>query len=312
MINSALKVFTCNSNPSLAKQVCDYLKIPLGDSICKRFSDGEIYLKINENIRGVDVFIVQSTHPPSDNLFELLLMIDAAKRASANRVTAVIPYFGYARQDKKDEPRVPISSKLVANLLATAGADRILTLDLHTDQIQGFFDIPVDHLYATPVVVEYLSNIDLKNFVIVSPDPGGTKRARGLARRLGGLPLAIIDKRRPRPNVSHVVNVVGDVHRKNTLLVDDMIDTAGTITEAAKALKKNGAQKIYAWCTHPVLSGNAKKKLGDSPIEKLFVADTIPLPCKINGLKVLSVAPLLGEAIKRIHNNESVSSLFIE
>ena len=312
MIDTTLKIFTGNSNSSLAKQICDYLKIPLGDLTCKRFSDGEIYLKINENIRGVDVFVVQSTHSPVDNLFELLLMIDAAKRASADRVTAVIPYFGYARQDKKDEPRVPISSKLVANLLTTAGADRILTMDLHTDQIQGFFDIPVDHLYATPVIVDYLSKTNFKDFTIVSPDPGGTKRARGLAKRLGGLPLAIIDKRRPRPNEAYIVNVVGEVHGRNTLLVDDIIDTAGTITGAAEALKKNGAQKIYAWCTHPVLSGNAKKKLEESPIEKLFVTDTIPLSWKFNRLKVLSVAPLLGEAIRRIHANESVSSLFIE
>ncbi len=306
-----IKVFSGSSNPSLGEKICKYLDIPPGKIILKKFSDGEIFVKIDENIRGRDVFIVQSTQPPGDNVIELLLMIDAAKRASARRITAVIPYFGYARQDKKDEPRVPISSKLIANLITTAGADRILTLDLHTDQIQGFFDIPVDHLYSAPVLVEHFKNIDTSNYVIVAPDVGGAKRARGLAKRLNGLPIAIVDKRRPAPNVAFVMHLVGDIKDKCALIVDDIVDTAGTLTGAANLLREKGAKSIEAWCTHPVLSGPAKERIENSPIEKLYVTDTIPLRWNSPKIEVLSVANLLGEAIRRIHEEHSVSSLFI-
>jgi ribose-phosphate pyrophosphokinase len=308
---NALKVFSGSSNPSLAREICRWLKIPPGDITCKRFSDGEIYIKINENVRGVDTFIVQSTFPPAENILELLLMIDAAKRASARRITAVIPYFGYGRQDKKDEPRVPISAKLIANLLKEAGADRVLTMNLHAEQLQGFFDIPVDHLYAIPVISNYLTHNDLKNFIVVAPDTGRAKTAWGYAKRLGDLPLAIVDKRRPAPNQSYVTTIVGEVRGKNTLVVDDIIDTGGTIVGAARALKENGALKIYCCCVHPILSGKAKERIEDAPIEKLIVTDTIPVKWDSEKLVVLSVAELLGEAIGRIHDEKSVSSLFI-
>ncbi len=308
-----LKIFSGTSVRYLASEIASYLDIPVGDAMVKRFSDGEIRVKLNENVRGRDVFLIQSTFPPSDNLLELLLMIDAAKRASAGRITAVIPYYGYARQDKKDEPRVPISSKLIANLLSVAGANRILTIDLHAEQIQGFFDIPVDHLYASPVIIEYLKkkNLDVNSVVIVSPDPGRVKRARALAKRLSNVPIAIIDKRRPEPNKSEVIHVVGDVKDKICIINDDIVDTGGTLIGAAEAILKNGAKEVYATITHPVLSGDASIRITNSLIKEMIVTNTIPLNSKkTDKFTVLSVGTLLAEAIKRIHNNESVSSLF--
>ncbi len=307
-----LKVFSGTSNPELGKKICGYLDITEGKIDALRFSDGEIRIKIGENIRGKDVFIIQSTNPPAENLLELLIIIDAAKRASARRITAVIPYFGYARQDKKDEPRVPITAKLVADLLTTAGADRVLALDLHVEQIQGFFNIPFDHLYAAPVMIEHFRAFDLSNFIVVSPDPGSVVRSRAVAKRLGNLSLAIIDKRRPEPNKAEVINIVGEVEGKNVLLVDDIIDTAGTIVGATAALEKRGAKDIYVYCTHPVLSGKAMERLENSPIKKLVTTDTIPLGKKENEhITVLSVSELLGEAIRRIHEEQSVSTLFV-
>ncbi|RKZ21121.1 ribose-phosphate pyrophosphokinase [bacterium] len=307
-----LKVFTGNANKSLAEEICNYLGIPMGDALVTRFSDGEIRVKINENIRGADVFIIQPTFPPADNLLELLIMMDAARRASAWRITAVIPYFGYARQDKKDEPRVPISAKLVSNLLVTAGADRILTMDLHAEQIQGYFDIPVDHLYAAPVIIDYLRGKNLQDVVIVAPDPGRANRARAIAKRFGNVPIAIVDKRRPEPNRSEVIYVVGDVADKTAVIIDDIVDTGGTLVGAAEALVKQGAKEVYACVTHPVLSGPAVERIENSTIKELVVTNTIPLgDKKRDKFTVLSVASLLGEAIRRIHNEESVSSLFI-
>ncbi len=308
-----LRVFTGNANHGLAQEIVEYLSIPLGNVFVGRFSDGEIRVKIEENVRGVDVFIVQPTFSPADNLLELLITIDAAKRASAERITAVIPYFGYARQDKKDEPRVPISAKLVSNLISTAGANRILAMDLHVEQIQGFFDIPVDHLYAAPVMIDYFKKRGTENLVLIAPDQGGVGRARAIAKRLGGLPIAIIDKRRPAPNIAEVFNVVGEVGGKRCLIVDDIVDTGGSLVKAAQALKENGADEVSAFCTHPVLSANAVEKVSNSPIESLVVTNTIPLAQEKKDPKitVLSVAQLLGEAIKRIHESESVSSLFV-
>ncbi len=307
-----MKLFSGNSNPELVKKICSYLCIEKGKIDVLTFSDGEIRVKIGENIRGKDVFIVQSTHPPAENLLELLIIMDAAKRASARRITAVTPYFGYARQDKKDEPRVPISAKLVADLITVAGAQRILAMDLHVEQIQGFFNIPFDHLYAAPVIIKYFNQFDLSDFVVVSPDPGSVIRSRAIAKRLGNLPIAIIDKRRPEPNKSSVLNIVGNVKGKNILIFDDIIDTGGTIVGASKALHKKGAKDIFVCCTHPVLSGNALKKISDAPIKKFVVTDTIPLgDKKANIITVLSISELLGEAIKRIHEERSVSSLFV-
>ena len=308
-----LKVFTGNANPQLAREICEALQIPLGQAVVGRFSDGEIRIKIEENVRGCDVFIVQSTFPPSENLLELLLMIDAMRRSSAHRITVVIPYYGYARQDKKDEPRVPISAKVIANLLETAGADRILTIDLHVEQIQGFFDIPVDHLYAAPVFIEHLQDFELEDLVVVSPDPGRVNRARAMAKRLGNLPIAIIDKRRPSPNIAEVMNVVGDVEDKNSLIIDDIVDSGGTIIGASNALKQKGVRKITVCCTHPLLSGNSTSRIKQSKIEEMIVTNTIPIhPEKRNAtLHVLSVAKLLGEAIHRIHREQSVSTLFV-
>jgi ribose-phosphate pyrophosphokinase len=307
-----LKIFSGNSNPELGKKIGAFLGIEEGKIDALRFSDGEIRIKIGENIRGKDVFIIQSTNPPAENLLELLIIIDAAKRASARRITAVIPYFGYARQDKKDEPRVPITAKLVADLLTIAGANRVLAMDLHVEQIQGFFNIPFDHLYAAPVMVKHFQTYDLSNFIVVSPDPGSVIRSRAIAKRLGNLSLAIIDKRRPEPNKAEVINIVGEVTGKNVLLVDDIIDTAGTIAGATAALEKRGAKDIYVYCTHPVLSGKAMERLANSPIKKLVTTDTIPLGKKKNDhIIILSVSELLGEAIKRIHEEQSVSTLFI-
>ncbi len=309
-----LKIFTGNSNINLAKEIAAYIGIELSEAFVTKFSDGEIFVKILENVRGQDVFVIQPTQPPADNLMELLIMIDALKRASARRITAVIPYFGYARQDKKDEPRVPISAKLVADLISVAGANRVLSMDLHAEQIQGYFNIPVDHLYAAPVMIEYIKNMNLneEKLVIVSPDLGRANRARAIAKRINNVPIAIIDKRRPKPNEAEVINVVGDVNGKNTIIVDDIVDTAGTIVAAAEALQKNGASKISAFITHPVLSGSSLKRIKDSPIEKMVVTNSIPLKSNnVEKIESVSVAPLLGEAIIRINEERSVSSLFI-
>ncbi len=313
MLNN-IKIFSGNANVPLAREICNSLDIPLGKANVKKFGDGEIQLEIEENVRGMDVFIVQSTCTPVNvSLMELLIMMDAVKRASAERITAVIPYYGYARQDRKVAPRVPITAKLVADLITTAGANRMLTIDLHAGQIQGFFNIPVDHLYSAPVMVEFIKSKFADNLVIVSPDAGGVERARAFAKRLGAS-LAIIDKRRTKPNESNVMNIIGEIKGKTSLLLDDMVDTAGTLTQAANALLNEGAAKVVACCTHPVLSGTAIEKISKSGLQQMVVTDTIPLredakSCK--KISVLSVARLLGEAIKRIHNNDSVSSLFV-
>ncbi len=309
-----LKVFSGNANPALAKEICAHMGISLGAATVSSFSDGEIRVKIEENVRGADVFVVQSCCAPvNTSIIELLIMIDALKRSSASRITAVIPYFGYARQDRKDEPRVPITAKLMADLITTAGADRVLTMDLHAGQIQGFFNIPVDHLYATPVLLDYISKRGIKDLVVVSPDAGGVERARAFAKRLQAN-LAIIDKRREGPNNAQIMNIIGEVEGRSTLLVDDMIDTGGTIVQGAKACSDKGARMVWAGCTHPVLSGPALERLQKSTLTEVVVTNTIPLNGKEQQcpkLKVLSVAPLLGEAIKRIHEEESVSSLFV-
>ena len=315
-MEKALKLFSGNANPALAKEICGCLGIGMGAAAISSFSDGEIRIKIDENVRGADVFVVQSCCTPVNNsIMELLIMIDALKRSSASRITAVIPYFGYARQDRKDQPRVPITAKLVADLVTTAGADRVLTMDLHAGQIQGFFNIPVDHLYALPVLLEYINKRfakDLKDVVIVSPDAGGVERARAFAKRLQ-TNLAIIDKRREGPNNAQVMNIIGDVEGKHAILLDDMIDTAGPIVQGAQACSEKGAKSVWAGCVHPVLSGPALERLQGSRLTEVVVTNTIPLNGKDQQcpkLRVLSVAPLLGEAIKRIHGEESVSSLF--
>ncbi len=310
-----IKLFAGSASQNLAKEISDSTGIPISESSLIRFADGELKIKIKENIRGRDVFFIQSTHPPSDNLLELFLFLDAAKRASASRITAVIPYFGYARQDRKDEPRVPISAKLMADLLAKSGASRVLTMDLHAEQIQGFFDIPVDHLYATPVFIEYYQKKELKNWIVVSPDAGRANRVRAFARRLSKeIPIAIVDKRRTGPNQSMVVNVIGDVKNKSAIIYDDMLDTGGTMVDAAKAVAEKGAREVYACVVHPLLSKNAPQRIMDSPIKELVVTNTILLPPEkiIKKIKILSVAQLLGEAILRIHRAESISSLFTE
>jgi ribose-phosphate pyrophosphokinase len=310
-----LKVFTGNANPDLAKEICAYLCIPLGSAVIKRFSDGEVNVEIRDNVRGVDVFVIQPTCPPvNDHLMELLILMDGLKRASAKRVTAVLPYYGYARQDRKVLPRAPITAKLVADLLTAAGVSRLLTMDLHAGQIQGFFNIPVDHLYSAPVLLEYIKEKYGKDndIVIVSPDAGGVERARAFAKRLSAS-LAIIDKRRLAPNVAEVMNIIGEVEGKTAILLDDMVDTAGTLAQSADALRRKGAKRIYACATHAVLSGPAIERLEKSEIEELVVTNTIPLGPKASckKLHVLTVAPLLGEAIKRIHFQDSVSSLFV-
>jgi len=309
-----LKLFTGNSNPALAQEIADFLGIPLGEATVTTFSDGEILVRIEENVRGMDVFLVQSASDPvNKNIMELLIMLDALKRASAYRVTAVLPYYGYARQDRKDQPRVPITAKLVADLIATAGAHRVLTIDLHAGQIQGFFNIPVDHLYATPVLLDHFRQVGFDDLVVVSPDAGGVERARAFAKRLKAS-LAIIDKRREGPNQAKVMNIIGEVNRRNVLLLDDMIDTGGTITQGANALRDKGAKTILAGCTHAVLSGPALDRINASPLDTLVVTNTLPLNGKddlCRKLVSLTVAPLLGEAIKRIHEEESVSSLFV-
>ncbi|HEY0407320.1 MAG TPA: ribose-phosphate pyrophosphokinase [Pyrinomonadaceae bacterium] len=315
-----IKVFSGNANRALAEEICHFLSCDPGRAITERFSDGEFNFQIDENVRGGDIFIVQPTCPPTDsNLMELLVMLDAFRRSSAERVTAVIPYYGYARSDKKDRPRVPISAKLVANLITVAGAQRILTMDLHAAQIQGFFDIPVDHLYAAPVMIGYYLANPLPNLTVVAPDTGGAERARAYAKRLkssSGEPatLALCDKRREKANVAEVMNVVGDVRGRSCLIIDDMCDTGGSLTKVAKALTSAGAERIHACFTHPVLSGHAVEQLAGSEIEKIVVTNTIPLhdhACKLKNIKVLSIAPLLAKAIKSIHEETSVSSLFV-
>jgi len=309
-----LKIFSGNSNIPLAREICGHLAVPLGSAKVKNFSDGEIMVEIGENVRGRDVYIIQSTCAPTNtNLMELLVMTDALKRASAARITAVIPYFGYARQDRKVAPRTPITSKLVADLIATAGIHRVLTIDLHAGQIQGFFNIPVDHLYAAPVMLDEIRARFTERVVVVSPDAGGTERARAFAKRLDA-GLAIIDKRRSGPNVSEVMHIIGDVAGEVCIIVDDMIDTAGTLCQAAKALKEKGAREIYACATHAVLSGPALERINESCLEEVVVTNSIPQDDKVKAcskLRVLSVAELLAEAIRRINGDESVSSLFV-
>jgi len=310
-----VKIFAGNSNPPLAEEISRYLEVPLGKAVVETFSDGESKVEIKENVRGADVFVLQSTSAPgNNNLMELLLMLDAFKRASAKRITAVVPYYGYARQDRKVVPRVPISAKLVADLITTAGASRLLTLDLHSGQIQGFFNIPVDNLYATPVLLQHLKKqLNHNEATIVSPDAGGVERARAIATRLDAS-LAIIDKRRVGPNVVAEMNIIGEVKDQVAILLDDMVDTAGTLTMAADALKREGAKKIVGCCTHPVLSGPAIRRIEESPLEELIVTNTIPLGTearRCKKIKVLSVAHLIGEAIRRTHEEESISSLFV-
>ncbi len=312
-----IKIFAGNSHKKLAKDIAAKLQIPLGNSEVKTFSDGEVFVNINETVRGSEVFVLQSTcNPVNDNIMELLIMIDAFKRASAARITAVIPYFGYARQDRKAKARDPISAKLVADLITTAGADRVLTLDLHAPQIQGFFNIPVDHLYGLPLLANYfkrsLKDV-MEEVVIVSPDHGSVGRARQFAQRLN-VPFAIVDKRRPKPNVAEVMNIIGDIEGKYCIMVDDMIDTAGTITVGANALKAKGAKEVYACCTHAILSGPAIERIKESAIKELVVLDTVPLKKEkmLDNIRTLSVAPICAEAITRIYEDISVSPLYIE
>ncbi|WP_276357721.1 ribose-phosphate diphosphokinase [Cohnella caldifontis] len=307
-----LKLISGSSNPELAEAIARHIGVPLGACLTKRFSDGEIQIRLDESVRGTNVFVVQSTSAPvNENLMELLVLVDALKRASAKTINVVIPYYGYARQDRKARARDPITAKLVANLIETAGADRVIAMDLHAMQIQGFFDIPVDHLLGVPILGDYFYEKELDDPVVVSPDHGGVVRARRLADTLEA-PLAIIDKRRPEPNVVEVMNIIGDVSGRTAILIDDIIDTAGTIALAAQALKDAGAVEIYACCTHPVLSGPAMERLENSPIKEIVVTDTIPLreDHGCSKIRVLSVAPLIGEAIKRIHEQKSISKLF--
>lgn len=308
-----LKIFSGRSNKPLAEEICQYLNLPLGDMEVKSFPDGETFVRIKENVRGCDTFIIQSTSPPvNEHLMELLVIIDTLKRASAERVTAVIPYYGYARQDRKDQPRVPITAKLVANCLTVAGANRILTIDLHAGQIQGFFDIPVDNLFANKIIANYFKSMEIENVVTVSPDIGSVKRARAFSRILG-TPLAIVDKKRPEQSVAEVGNVIGDVKDKNVIIFDDMVDTGGTLCEAVEALKALGAKDVYAGCTHGILSGNAVEKISRSPLKKLVITNTVKIDeqkMACAKIVILSVAKLLAEAIIRIHRGASVSALF--
>lgn len=309
-----LKIFSGRAHPALAQEICSYLGIPLGQLTLYNFSDGENYCQIDENVRGADVFVVQPTGSPvNDHVMELLILLDAFRRSSASRITAVMPYFGYARQDKKDKPRVPIAAKLMADLLTASGADRILTMDLHAAQIQGFFDIPVDHLFAAPVLLDAIRKLGLEDLVIVSPDVGGVARARAIGKRLGAS-LAIIDKRRTGKNETEVLNVVGEVEGKDVLIIDDIIDTAGTLVQAEAALRRQGARRTYAAAVHPVLSGPAIERIEASQLQSLLVTNTVPLDgavARCPRIVPLSIAPLLGEAIQRIHDGTSVSSLFV-
>jgi ribose-phosphate pyrophosphokinase len=317
MNDGQLMIFSGNANPALARDIANYLKLPVGQATVGHFSDGEIMVEIHENVRGRDVFIVQPTcAPTNDNVMELIMMLDALKRASAGRITAVIPYFGYARQDRRPRSsRVPISAKVVADMITTAGADRVLTVDLHADQIQGFFDCPVDNVYASPVLLGDIWRQKYENLIVVSPDVGGVVRARALAKRLDDADLAIIDKRRPRANEAKVMNIIGDVRGRSCVLVDDLVDTAGTLAKACEALKKEGAIRVVAYVTHPVLSGPAVENIGGSAIDELVVTDTIPLApaaAACPKIRQLSIAALLAETIRRVSAEESVSSLYID
>jgi ribose-phosphate pyrophosphokinase len=308
-MSNELKIFSGRSSNYLGEKIAGELNNSLGSCDFRTFSDGEIWLKYNENIRGCDVFLIQSTNPPADNILELLIMIDAAKRASAYSISAVIPYFGYARQDRKDQPRVSITSKLLADLITTAGADRIITMDLHSPQIQGFFNIPVDHLYGSAVFLQAFKDMKVPNLAVASPDAGAIKIARAYAKRLNA-DLILIDKRRPKPNVAEVMNIIGDVKGKNIIMIDDMIDTGGTFVSAINALKENGAENIYGACTHAVLSGEAIEKIVNSPIEKLFISDTLQQKESSSKIEVMSVSKVFAEAIYRTNQNQSISSLF--
>jgi ribose-phosphate pyrophosphokinase len=308
-----LVVITGNAHPEMGRRIADHLNLNLLDVECNRFSDGEIQIKIQENIRGTDVFIVQPTMPPAENMLELLLLMDAVRRASCRRSTAVIPYFGYARQDRKDQPRVPIAARLMANLITTSGAQRVLTIDLHAPQIQGFFDIPLDHLYSAPVLLQHFRDWPRENLAVVAPDVGSIKMARAFAKRLEAS-LAIIDKRRPRPNEAVVMNFIGDVKGKDVIIFDDMIDTAGTLTDAARVcMEKQGARSVTACCTHPLLSGQALERINASPVKEVVVSNTIPFDRhgECPKIKVMDMAPLLADAIERIHLEKTVSALFL-
>lgn len=307
-----LKIFTGNANPELAKEICDYLGLPLGEAFVGRFNNGEVQIMIDESVRGKDVFIIQPTsYPVNDNLMELMVMADALKRASARHITAVVPYYGYARQDRKTRGREPITAKLVANLMQTSGITRLVTIDLHAGQIQGFFDVPVDHLYGASILAKYINEKDREDVIVVSPDLGGVTRARDLADRIGA-PIAIIEKKRPEPGVAKVMNLIGDVKGKNCIIVDDIVDTAGSLVEGAKALEAFGAKSVMAAVTHAVLTDPASERIANSNIKELIVTNTMPLPenCKLDNVTQLSVAPLLGEAIMRIFHEVSVSNLF--
>lgn len=306
---SDFKIFTGTSSHKLGESIAKVLNVELGNCELKKFADGEIWMRYNENIRGRDVFIVQSTNPPSDNIMELLIMLDAAKRSSAQRVNAVIPYFGYARQDRKDQPRVSITAKLIANLIEKAGADRVITMDLHAAQIQGFFDIPVDHLYGTAVFLKHFRDLQIPNLAVCSPDVGSIKMARAYAKRLHA-DLILIDKRRPKQNVAEVMNIIGEVKDRNVLIIDDLIDTAGTFVNAVNAVMEKGAKEVYGACTHPIFSGEAYDRIENSPLKKLYVMDTVPLKRTSEKIEVKSVALLFAEAILRTNKDESISSLF--
>ncbi len=310
-MDSEIKIVAGRSNPEIAERIAAAMGRELAKVAIRNFSDGEIWVKYEENVRGVDLYIVQSTCSPSDNILELLMLIDAAKRASARRITAVIPYFGYARQDRKDQPRVAITAKLVANLLVEAGANRVITMDLHTPQLQGFFDIPLDHLYASSVTVPMLKRLQLANLAVAAPDVGGVKTARSYAKLVGDADLVVVDKRRPKHNVAEVMNIIGDVDGKNVIIIDDLIDTGSTFVQCAEALKKQGAERIVGVCTHPVFSGTAMERIAQSDaISVLYVSDTIPLKGDHPKIEVFSVAELFAEAIIRTHENQSISSLF--
>lgn len=307
-----LKIFTGNANPALAKEICDYLGLPLGEAFVGRFNNGEVQIMIDESVRGKDVFIIQPTsYPVNDNLMELMVMADALKRASARHITAVVPYYGYARQDRKTRGREPITAKLVANLMQTAGITRLVTIDLHAGQIQGFFDVPVDHLFGASILAKYINEKNMEAVIVVSPDLGGVTRARDLADRIGA-PIAIIEKKRPEPGVAKVMNLIGDVAGKNCIIIDDIVDTAGSLVEGAKALEEFGAKSVTAAVTHAVLTDPASERIANSNIKELIVTNTIPLPenCNLPNITQLSVAPLLGEAIMRIFHEVSVSNLF--
>ncbi len=317
MPDRRMMVFTGNANPQLAQDICHYLNIPLGRAAVGRFSDGEVMVEIMDNVRGQDVFIVQPTCAPSnDNIMELMVMVDAVRRASAARVTTVIPYFGYSRQDRRSRSqRVPITAKVVANMLQSVGVDRVLTVDLHADQIQGFFDVPVDNVYSSPILLGDIWRQKYPGLIVVSPDVGGVVRARALAKRLGDADLAIIDKRRPRPNVAKVMHIIGEVEDRTCVLVDDLVDTAGTLCQAANALKEHGARKVVAYCSHPILSGKAIENIESSQLDELVVTDTVPLreaSARCARIRQLSIAEMLAETMRRIHMEESVSSLFID